>query len=300
MKARYSPATSGQGREEVRDMAKGMFIDTTICTGCKACQVACKEWNGLEPEPSHFTQGPGMPYPVAMNFTGNSYDNTGALSARDWRHVLFIEQINYKRTGSRWLFMSDSCKHCTDAACLNVCPVDAIEHTDLGNVIVRQDKCVGTRLCNKACPWGVIKFNENTRTSQKCTLCNDRIHNGLGTACAKACPTGSILFGEFSDLKTKADSRLAQLRKLGDKKANIYGYDEASGQNVFYLLMDKPDVYGLPENPVIEQRKKVSSFQGTKLGAVIAGITALAGLVETEDETENRDKESSPKEASVS
>jgi formate dehydrogenase iron-sulfur subunit len=263
-------------------MDKGMFVDTSICTGCKACQVACKEWNGLEAEPSHFTQGPGMPYPVAMNFTGNSYDNTGELSARDWRHVLFIEQINYKRTGSRWLFMSDSCKHCKDAPCLNVCPVDAIEHTDLGNVVVRQDKCVGTKLCNKACPWGVIKFNDNTRTSQKCTLCNDRIHNGLGTACAKACPTGSISFGDVPDLKVKADARLAQLKKIGETKANIYGYDEASGQNVFYLLMDKPDVYGLPVKPAIQQRNKVSSLLGTKLSAAVAGIMALAGLVEKE------------------
>jgi formate dehydrogenase iron-sulfur subunit len=263
-------------------MEKGMFVDTSICTGCKACQVACKEWNGLEPEPSHFTEGVGSPYPVAMNFTGNSYDNTGALSARDWRHVLFIEQINYTRNGGRWLFMSDSCKHCKDAACLNVCPVDAIEHTDLGNVVVTQDKCVGTKLCNKACPWGVIKFNDNTRTSQKCTLCNDRIHNGLGTACAKACPTGSIAFGDMPDLKVKADARLAQLKKLGERKANIYGYDEASGQNVFYLLMDKPDVYGLPVKPAIQQRNKVSSILGTKIAAAIAGITALAGLIERE------------------
>jgi len=268
-------------------MEKGMFVDTSICTGCKACQVACKEWNGLEPEPSYFTHGPGSPYPVAMNFTGNSYDNTGDLSARDWRHVLFIEQINYKRTGSRWLFMSDSCKHCKDAPCLNVCPVDAIVHTDLGNVIVVQDKCVGTKLCNKACPWDVIKFNDNTRTSQKCTLCNDRIHNGLGTACAKACPTGSISFGDIPDLKAKADARLAQLKKLGETKANIYGYDEASGQNVFYLLMDKPDVYGLPIKPVIQQRNKVSSLLGTKVAAAVAGITALAGLVEREQEEDS-------------
>jgi formate dehydrogenase iron-sulfur subunit len=272
---------SGQVREEGRDMDKGMFVDTSICTGCKACQVACKEWNGLEAEPAHFKEVSGLPYPVAMNFTGNSYDNTGELSARDWRHVLFIEQINKNRTQARWLMMSDSCKHCTDAACLNACPVYAIERTDLGNIVVRQDKCKGLKLCNKACPWGVIKYSAITNTSWKCTLCNDRIHNGLGTACAKACPTGSISFGDVPDLKKKADLRLAKLRELGEKKANIYGYTQASGQNVFYLLMDKPEVYGLPENPIIQQRYK-TSFLGMKFAAVVAGITAMAGIVEAE------------------
>ncbi len=260
-------------------MAKGMFVDTTICTGCKACQVACKEWNGLEPEPAHFRQEPGMPYPVAANFTGMSYDNTGRLSARDWRHVRFIEQINKSGIGSRWLFMSDSCKHCADAACLNVCPVEAIERTDLGNVIVRQDKCVGTRHCNKACPYGVIAFSQKTGTSHKCTLCNDRIHNGLGTACAKACPTGSITFGEVEELKARADARLAQLKARGEAKPGIYGYAEAGGLKVFYLLRDEPAVYGLPENPVVPQRKKYTSL-GVRFAAVMAGVLALVGLHE--------------------
>ncbi|HWR98470.1 MAG TPA: 4Fe-4S dicluster domain-containing protein [Candidatus Methanoperedens sp.] len=262
-------------------MGMGMFVDTTICTGCKACQVACKQWNGLEPEPAHFQQEPGRPYPVATNFSGNSYDNTGRLSARDWRHVLFNEQVNYRRVQSRWLFMSDSCKHCNDAACLNVCPVEAIERTDLGNVIVRQDKCVGTKLCNKACPYGVITYSEKTRTSHKCSLCNDRIHNGLGTACAKACPTGSIQFGEIRGLKTLADARLERLRSLAETKANLYGYHEAGGLNVFYLLNENPAVYGLPENPVVPQRKKYGllprRLEGLplRLTALATGVAAL-------------------------
>ncbi len=260
-------------------MAKGMFVDTSICTGCKACQVACKEWNGLEPEPTHFRQEPGLPYPVAFNFTGNSYDNTARMTSRDWRHVLFIEQINARRVGSRWLFMSDSCKHCGDAACLNVCPVEAIERTDLGNVIVRQDKCVGTKLCNKACPYGAVWYNEKTRTSHKCTLCNDRIHNGLGTACAKACPTGSILFGDIHELMATADARLGRLRSLGESKANMYGYGEAGGLKVFYLLMDSPAVYGLPEKPVVPQRKRLS-LSRTKLEGLVAGIAALVSFRE--------------------
>lgn len=281
MRARSSPATLGPAKEEVRhNMAKGMFVDTSICTGCKACQVACKEWNGLDPEPSHFKKEAGAPYPVAFNFTGNSYDNTAKLSATNWRHVLFIEQINENRSGSRWLFMSDSCKHCIDAACLNVCPVSAIEHTDLGNVVVRLEKCIGAKQCNKACPYGVIRFSEKTGKSHKCTLCNDRIHNGLGTACAKACPTGSISFGEVPELKARADARLAQLRELGDSKANIYGYSQANGLKVFYLLTDKPEVYGLPEKPVVPQRPSSLPPVIGKFDTLLAGVTALIGFRE--------------------
>lgn len=260
-------------------MAKGMFVDTTICTGCKACQVACKEWNGLSPEPSHFAKKEGYPYPVAVNFTGNSYDNTGRLSARDWRHVLFIERFAAEASvESRWLFMSDSCKHCADAACLNVCPVGAIERTDLGNVVVRQDKCQGRRLCNKACPYQVISFSTLTGTSHKCTLCNDRIHEGMGTACAKACPTGSIRFGDLPELKAAADKRLAQLRSLGDRKANIYGYSQAGGLAVFYLLREEPEAYGLPEKPVVPHLR---GFARLKIRApfLVAGVAALSAFL---------------------
>src|SRR5512135_406194 len=118
MKARSSLATSALAGREVPDMAKGMFVDTSICTGCKACQVACKEWNGLPGEPSHFEKRKGLPYRVANNFSGRSYDKTQNLSAADWRHVKFIEQFNADRTEARWLFASDSCKHCNNAGCL--------------------------------------------------------------------------------------------------------------------------------------------------------------------------------------
>ncbi len=256
-------------------MAKGMFVDTSICTGCKACQVACKEWNQLDPEPTHFQLDTTTGYPVAFNFTGNSYDNTGKLSATDWRHVRFIEQFNDSRSQSRWLFMSDSCKHCNDAGCLNACPVSAIIRTDMGNVFVQQDTCIGCKYCIPACPWGVISWDEKTHTTKKCTLCNDRIHNGLGTACAKACPTGSIQFGDVSDLRAKADARLTQLKGLGQNQANVYGYSEASGLNVFYLLMDRPSVYGQPENPVVPQRRLPLSSLVAVAGALFMGLAAL-------------------------
>jgi formate dehydrogenase iron-sulfur subunit len=261
-------------------MAKGMFVDTSICTGCKACQVACKEWNGLDPEPTHFQQTPVRPYPIAINFTGNSYDNTSKLGATDWRHVRFIEQFNESRSEARWLFASDSCKHCNDAGCLNACPTSAIIRTDMGNVFVQDKVCIGCKYCIPACPFGVISFSEKTGTVHKCTLCNDRIHNGLGTACAKACPTGSIGFGEVSELKARADARLAQLKALGETRANIYGYTEAGGLNVFYLLLDRPSVYGQPERPVVPQRRLFSSAVTTIFTAVAVGVAALISFRE--------------------
>jgi formate dehydrogenase iron-sulfur subunit len=125
----------------------------------------------------------------------------------------------------------------------------------------------------------VVTYSEQTRTSHKCTLCNDRIHNGLGTACAKACPTGSILFGDVADLKAKADARLAKLHALGDTRANLYGYTEAGGLNVFYLLRDDPAVYGLPEKPVIPQRKQFGALPGRLPARLAALATALAALI---------------------
>ncbi|MDA8099641.1 MAG: 4Fe-4S dicluster domain-containing protein [Nitrospiraceae bacterium] len=267
--------------------AKGMFVDTSICTGCKACQVACKEWNGLSGEPSHFAKKAGYPYRVANNFSGRSYDNTQNLSATDWRHVRFIEQFNADRSEARWLFASDSCKHCNNAGCLNACPVQAIVRTDLGNVFVKQEVCIGCKYCIPACPYGVISFDQRTGTVHKCTLCNDRIHNGLGTACAKACPTGSIAFGDVPDLKMRADARLVQLKKLGYEKANIYGYDEAGGLNVFYLFLDKPEVYGQPEKPVVPQdRLHISS--GVTVAAAIA--VAVGAAIAFRERGEKKDK----------
>ena len=261
-------------------MAKGMFVDTSICTGCKACQVACKEWNQLEGEPEHFQKKPGLPYSVAVNFTANSYDNTGALSAADWRHVRFIEQINESRSQVRWYFSSDSCKHCNDAGCLNACPTKAIVRTDMGNVIILDDVCIGCKYCIPSCPFGVISLSEKTGTVHKCTLCDNRIHNGLGTACAKACPTGSIRFGELSELKAAADARLGRLRGLGYSKANIYGYTEAGGLNVFYLFLDKPSVYGQPEQPVVPQRRLPLTTAATVVTAVAIGLAALISFRE--------------------
>jgi formate dehydrogenase iron-sulfur subunit len=255
-------------------MPKGMFVDTSICIGCKACQVACKEWNGLGGEPDDFQEVDGRL--KAVNFTGNSYDNTGHLSATNWRHVRFIENISADRSNFAWYMMSDSCKHCTQAGCLEVCPTHALMRTDLGNVVVQQDVCNGCRACIPACPFGVISYNQSTGRVDKCTLCNDRIHNGLETACAKACPTDSIVFGEVADLRAKAQARVQTLQGQGFNKARIYGdSDLLGGLNVFYLLMDDPEVYGQPRNPQLPQKNLIPGSLASIATAVVLALSAL-------------------------
>jgi formate dehydrogenase iron-sulfur subunit len=169
--------------------------------------------------------------------------------------------------------------------------VQAIVRTDMGNVFVKQEVCIGCKYCIPSCPYGVISFSERTGTVHKCTLCNDRIHNGLGTACAKACPTGSITFGEVPDLKKKADARLAQLKGLGHDKANIYGYNEAGGLNVFYLFMDKPEVYGQPEKPVVPQERLHVSSGLTVITAIAVGAAAIAAFRERGEKKQEKEGE---------
>jgi formate dehydrogenase iron-sulfur subunit len=255
-------------------MAKGMFVDVSLCIGCKACQVACKQWNQLDGEPEDFQPVDGMP--KAINFTGNSYDNTGRLTATNWRHVRFIELIDEQRTNVAWRMMSDSCKHCVQAGCLEVCPTHALIRTSLGNVIVQQDVCNGCRACIAACPFGVISYNQRTGRVNKCTLCDDRIHNGLETACAKACPTDSIVYGEVDELRAQAKQRVETLKALGHTKANLYGdTDILGGLNVFYLLLDEPEVYGQPTNPQLPQRNVMSGSVLSIGASVLLGLSAL-------------------------
>lgn len=256
-------------------MAKGMFVDTSVCIGCKACQVACKEWNELGEDPDKFIYADGVAQ-KAINFTGQSYDNTGSLSAQDWRHVRFIENISDDRTNIAWYMMSDSCKHCVQAGCLDVCPTHALIRTDLGNVVVQQDVCNGCRACIPACPFGVVSYNKQTGRVNKCTLCDDRIHQGLETACAKVCPTDSIVYGDVDALRQRARQRVDTLQQAGFQKAHIYGdTDLLGGLNVFYLLLDDPAVYGQPTNPVLPQKPAGRSTIGSVIGALVLGLGAI-------------------------
>ncbi|MDT0268004.1 4Fe-4S dicluster domain-containing protein [Streptomyces sp. DSM 44915] len=284
----------------------GFFTDTSVCIGCKACEVACKEWN-LVPEDG-------------LQLTGMSYDNTGALGASTWRHVAFVEQTKPfgdqqahqphadldvlalaargsatpvedaamtpttpgpptadGRTELRWLMSSDVCKHCTEAACLDVCPTGALFRTEFGSVVVQQDVCNGCGYCVPACPFGVIEQREGDGRAFKCTLCYDRLGAGLEPACAKACPTESIQFGPLEELRARAELRVEQLRENGVPDARLYGADPADGiggAGAFFLLLDEPEVYGLPPDPVVTTRDLPAMWRH----AALAALALLGGL----------------------
>jgi formate dehydrogenase iron-sulfur subunit len=268
----------------------GFFTDTSVCIGCKACEVACKEWN-LVPEDG-------------LEWTGHSYDNTGELGANSWRHVAFVEQQTPLRVddgadGLRWLMSSDVCKHCTHAACLDVCPTGALFRTEFGTVVVQEDVCNGCGYCVPACPFGVLDkrripsdanvgvkpdipaalgTKEDGRVF-KCTLCYDRLKGGHEPACAKACPTQSIQFGPLDELRQRADERLAKLETEGWTGAQLYGRDPGDGVGgfgAFFLLLDDPEVYGLPPDPVVTTRHLGAMWENMAAAAA-ALVVGIAG-----------------------
>ena len=298
---------------------KGFLTDTSICIGCKACEVACKEWNAIPED--------------GLSLLGSSYDNTGSLGGSTWRHVSFIEQpAGGTRRGSavdlgmpsigppdalaeaneeatlekadfRWLMSSDVCKHCTHAACLDVCPTGSLFRTEFGTVVVQDDICNGCGYCVPACPFGVIERrtdgvegvdqtgtaskvrktdkvpeqrvrNKNVGIAQKCTLCYDRLGAGNTPACAQACPTQSIQFGDVEELRERAHARMEQLHAQGVSEAKLYGVDPQDGiggAGAMFLLLDEPEVYGLPPDPVVTTRDLPAMWRK-------AGYAALALL----------------------
>jgi formate dehydrogenase iron-sulfur subunit len=238
----------------------GFFTDTSVCIGCKACEVACKEWNRVPED--------------GLTLTGMSFDNTIGLSADTWRHVAFVERGD-EAGEFRWLMSSDVCKHCTDAACLDVCPTGALMRTEFGTVVVQEDICNGCGYCVPACPYGVIDQRRDDGRVFKCTLCYDRLGAGQEPACAKACPTDSIQFGPLDELRERADRRLAQLHEAGVTEARLYGRDPddgVGGDGAFFLLLDEPEVYGLPPDPVVTTRDLPSMW---RLAAVAACSLAV-------------------------
>ena len=257
----------------------GFFTDTTLCIGCKACEVACKEWNDIPDD--------------GLKFTAESYDNTSQLGGNTWRHVAFIEQfeaaskkdatteripIQYDQTGGRWLMESDVCKHCTSAACLDVCPTGALFHTEFGTVVVQEDVCNGCGYCVPACPFGVIGEQEQTGHAGKCTLCYDRLKADETPACAKACPTESIQFGVLDELRDRAAKRLERVRH-DFTHVQLYGEnpnDGVGGFGAFFLLLDKPEVYGLPPDPVITTRDLPQMWRSCGYAAIALGSMVLA------------------------
>ena len=257
----------------------GFFTDTTVCIGCKACEVACKEWNLIEDD--------------GLVWTGESYDNTSELNANTWRHVTFVEQRKpLKLVGEtatveteeaaepeplRWLMESDVCKHCTHAGCLDVCPTGALFRTEFGTVVVQEDVCNGCGYCVPACPFGVLDKREIDGDGRvwKCTLCYDRTRDGLTPVCAQACPTESIQYGPLDELRERAGARLDKVVADGFAGARLYGEDPndgIGGFGAFFLLLDEPEVYGLPPNPVDTTHDLPEMWRSA---AVAAGALAL-------------------------
>jgi formate dehydrogenase iron-sulfur subunit len=267
--------------------AMGFFTDTSLCIGCKACEIACKQWNQLPASD-----------PV---WTGSSYDNTGQLSATTWRHVQFIEHIGRPDipliqpgtalssisqstalpffNSDRWLMQSDVCKHCANAPCQEACPTGSIIRTEFDTVYVQQDICNGCGYCVVACPFGVIARDQyGDRTAHKCTLCYDRLKDGFEPACAKACPTDSIQFGEVEQLKAHARERLGILHERGVKEAQLYGVDDTildGGLNSFFLLLDEPEIYNLPQNPQRPSNNVIPASFWTIVAAAVIGLFGI-------------------------
>jgi formate dehydrogenase iron-sulfur subunit len=259
----------------------GFFTDTTLCIGCKACEVACKEWNALPAD--------------NLGLTGNSYDNTGDLSANTWRHVAFIEKLSPKGTRvtemepfqSNWLMMSDVCKHCSPAPCLEACPTGSLFRTEFDTVVVQQDICNGCGACVPACPFGVVEVDVNDGKAHKCTLCYDRLKGGLEPACAKSCPTDSIQFGDVDELIARAERRVNDLHERGVENAYLYGAPGSPGAtggidrlNAFFLLIDRPEVYNFPVAPTRPAERVAPSLGAgvaTVAGLAVAALALLAG-----------------------
>jgi formate dehydrogenase iron-sulfur subunit len=328
----------------------GFFTDTTVCIGCKACEVACKQWNDL-------------PADGSARRKGSSYDNTGSLGATTWRHVRFVEQLAPSALqvqeaaaalargeggavpripaaaladagggvteqelpdlvamaergnggmGSdpprvdvaaavadmdRWIFMSDVCKHCTNAGCMDACPTGALIRTEFETVVLQADVCNGCGYCIPSCPFGVVARDHDDGRAAKCTLCYDRLQDGMEPACAKACPTDSIQFGPYDELVDVASRRVAALQDRGLPGAYLYGAGDAPGEELagglgaFFLFTEPPERYGLPahaDSP-IQQHVVPATLAAMGAGLVAAAGVAAAFLVPSGD-PEGRDR----------
>ena len=257
-------------------MAVTAFLtDSTLCIGCKACEVACKEWNGISSD--------------GFDWSGYSYDNTGAVGASTWRHVKFVEQTPEPGFGGNasemnsWAFSSDVCKHCEEAGCLEACPTGSIVRTEFGSVYVQPDVCNGCGYCVVACPFGVVERNQQDGRAFKCTFCYDRQKVGLTPACAKACPTESIQFGEIEELRRRASGRVMDLHRRGMDDATLYDptHTSVAGIHAMFIVRGDPRSYNLPPNPEVPTTYLKKGWMSSAMAAAfLLGGTIAAFLAD--------------------
>ena len=262
-------ARAGTGAGTRAPRATGFFTDPTLCIGCKACEVACKEWNQIPAD--------------GYEWSSLSYDHTRSLGGSTWRHVLFVEQdrpLGPQITGGdepfRWVFLSDVCKHCANAGCLEACPTGAIFRNEFEAVYVQPDACNGCGYCIVACPFGVIGRREGDGRAFKCTLCYDRQLGGLVPACAKACPTEAIRFGVLEELRPYAETRVATLHARGYADAALYTAEHTSvgGVHALSLVLGEPEAFGLPPGPEVP----VAALGAAWTAAALAAAAMLAAI----------------------
>jgi formate dehydrogenase iron-sulfur subunit len=240
------------------------YIDTTTCIGCKACEVACQEWNDLD---------------VAATHQEGSYQTLPTMQADFWNLIRFHEEEF--EGGLAWLMRKDQCMHCADPGCLKACPAPgAIVQYANGIVDVNPENCIGCGLCETGCPFDVPRFSTKTGKMAKCTLCVDRVDNGLEPACIKACPTGCLHFGTKEDMVEMGNSRVKQLQANGFPNAMLYDPAGVGGTTVVTVLAhgDRPELYGLPKDPHIPMAvasKSILKPLGLfAIGATIVGLFA--------------------------
>jgi formate dehydrogenase iron-sulfur subunit len=250
------------------------LTDSTLCIGCKACEVACKEWNGISHD--------------GFAWSGLSYDNTLGLGHSTWRHVKFIENGIVPGLGGNspetaaWAFSSDVCKHCGDAGCLEACPTGAIVRTEFGGVFIQPDVCNGCGYCVVACPFGVVERNPEDGRAFKCTFCYDRQLAGLKPACATACPTESIKFGQLDELRLEAQERLEELHGRGMHDVVIYDPESVAGIHALFITRGDPERYNLPPQPEVPTVYLKKGWTSAAVGAGLLVVGVFAAFLGTQ------------------
>ncbi|NYT66416.1 formate dehydrogenase subunit beta [Alcaligenaceae bacterium] len=253
-------------REPLVEGGVAKLIDTSKCIGCKACQVACMEWNDLRDE-------------IGINV--GVYDNPADLTENTWTLMRFAEYEN--PVGDlEWLIRKDGCMHCEDPGCLKACPAPgAIVQYNNGIVDFHEEHCIGCGYCITGCPFDVPRISKKDNKAYKCTLCSDRIAVGQEPACAKACPTGAIVFGTKEDMKLHADDRIMDLKSRGFENAGLYDPAGVGGTHVMYVLhhADQPGLYSnLPKDPVISPMVNLWKGIAKPIGVATMAFAALLGF----------------------